>query len=178
MSTLTTPDKIQNIQEYVSAWQIVRKELLDVLGTVAPENFQKTAVSGWNPSEIAEHLYLTQFNVARVIPVILAGKFGLTREEIPALDYSKSYDQIARPRGVKNPDTVSPTGKMAKDEALESLQKAMDKLIKNTTGKSPDDLRSRGLDHPLLGKLSLLDWLWVMILHEGSHLSALKAKVQ
>lgn len=170
------PDKTETPAAFVQSWKEMRKEVMEILSSIQERDFHSAADRGWNAAEIAEHLYKTQWNLARMIPVILSGKIGLDKDHVQKVDYSKTYEHIAKAKGHKNPESVAPSNTLSKEETISSLDKAMEKLEKNLTGVEMDALRARGVDHPLLGPLSLADWLWALILHEQAHLIVMKEK--
>ena len=58
----------------------------------------------------------------------------------------------------------------------ENLQKAMDKTEKAISGKTTEQLESRGIPHAIFGGVNLMDWMWIQAYHELRHLNALKRK--
>jgi len=171
------PPEIKSTEEILAVWKANRDELVDFMRKLSEDRFMtKPPQGGWSASEIAEHLYLTQFNLARSIPIVLAGKFGKDQSSLEELKYDAVFAFVSQPRGAKNPIEVGPKGGMNLESALASLEKAMQKLEKNVEGKSVDQLRARGMDHPFFGPISIFDWLWVMTNHEYGHANALIAK--
>lgn len=172
------PPVVQSVDEIASVWKENRTDLVRLLAGIPEEDFQTRPPSGgWSPSEVAEHLYLSQNNLARSIPIVMAGKFGKDRSEFNENPpYDKIFNMVSKARGVKNPVEVGPKGGMDKVTTLSSLEKSEQKLFKGTSGQSVESLRSRGMDHPFFGPISMLDWIWVMTNHEFAHINALKEK--
>lgn len=171
------PNEVESPSEFLEVWKENRAELVKFLEGIPEEKFTAKPEKGWSASEIAEHLYLVQWNLARSIPVVAGGKFGFAASELKTdLRYETLFKLVSKPRGAKNPEDVGPKGGMDKKTALESLQKAMDRFEKNLTGRSASELKSRGMEHPFFGPISLFDWLWVMANHEYSHITALFQK--
>ena len=176
VQNLPFPDKIKDPEEYINPWNEVRQDVLAILNSVPDDSFLKRPLEGgWSASEIGEHLYLTQFGFARIAPAILGGKFGIDIGERD-VDYKETFNKSKEPQGIQNPEQVTPSGKMDKKEVIKSLNKAMERMLKNLKGRSADELRTRGMDHALGGLINLLEWLWVLTLHENAHLQVLKKK--
>ena len=171
------PNAVESQKEFIDVWKENRAELVKFIEGMTEDRFIAKPEKGWSASEIEEHLYLSQWNLARSIPIVLGGKFGLEKSQLKQdVPYETLFNLVSRPRGAKNPEEVGPKGGMDKKTALESLQKAMDRLEKNVSGRPAEDLKSRGLDHPFFGPISLYDWLWAMCNHEFSHGTALLEK--
>jgi hypothetical protein len=175
MRTPPFPPDASTAEDFLSVWRENRSELISFIQKLPEDQFAKAPASGgWSASEIAEHLYLTQWNLARSLPIVLGGKFGKDKAELKSdLRYETLSKLLIRPRGAKNPIEVGPKGGMDKAATLESLQKSMDKLDKAVSSKTKDQLQSRGMDHPFFGAISMFDWLWVMTNHEATHIQTL-----
>lgn len=176
-TALKTPPEIQDPQELYLEWEKVRQEAIKIIEKIPAEKFrQRLSDKSWSASELTEHLYLSQFQLARLIKAVLAGKLGQNSDSFPKLDYQRIQIAQAKPKGAKNPKSVGPSGNWEKGDALSSLNKAMNRLKKNMHKKTAAELRYRGFDHPFFGPMNLLDWIWTMILHEKGHLVALSQK--
>ncbi len=170
------PNEVQHPGELLDHWKRVRAEVLALLDSLSDEELHRKPIDGsWTAAQIAEHLFLTQNFYARALPAVLRNKFG---EDTTGsrLDHSRVYEKARRPQGVKNPELVSPEGTWDRARLVESLAGAMARLEKGLQGVTVEKLRSRGYDHPLEGVVDLLEYMWVLTLHENSHLIAMKAK--
>lgn len=171
------PPEIKDAKELMNIWTEYRKEVFQILQNIPSENFATTPPEGgWSASEIAEHLYLVELSLARSIPIVLAKKFGVDSSECPPPDYRKILLLMAKPRKAKNPENTTPLSKYDLETAITNLSKSHEKLIKNSVIHAKSDLSSRGMEHPFWGNITLFDWLWVMGMHENSHLYALRKK--
>ncbi len=171
------PPQIKDINEYIENWKSVRKELLDTLEKIPDEIFSKKPKKGWSASEIAEHLYLTQYLFAIFIPKVISGSKGYSKEELKEIDYDELYNVLSKPySGVKNPDAVTPKNEWDKKTCLENLTKSMELMIKNLSGQNLDILKNRGMMHGIFGAISILDYTYNLIVHEIGHTKALKEK--
>ncbi len=178
MNNPPLPTEANSAADFLDVWKANRRELVSFLEKLDDSKFMTApAKGGWSASEIAEHLYLTQWNLSRSIPIVLAGKFGMDRSALKTdLRYETLFKLISKPRGAKNPIEVGPRGGMDKKTAFESLKKSEEKLDKAALSRTTEELKSRGMEHPFFGPISIFDWLWVMTNHEYSHIGALIEK--
>ena len=171
------PPQINNINEYIENWKAVRKELVDALEKIPDEIFSNKPEKGWSASEIAEHLYLTQYLFAIFIPKVISGSKGYSKEELKEIDYNQLYNVLSKPySGVKNPDAVTPKNRWDKKTCLENLTQSMELMIKNLSGQNLNILRNRGMMHGIFGPISILDYTYNLIVHEIGHTKTLKEK--
>lgn len=176
MSELPRPDAVSSPRVYIDAWENSRKEFL-ALCDARPAAFQERPGDGsWSPSEIAEHLQLTQFFYARSIPICLSGKLGYDMNATDSVNHERIFGRVARAQGIQNPERVTPEKNWDLETARKKLDQAEASMRKNLEGAEIEALRGRGYDHPLHGPASLLDWLWLLTLHEAAHLQAMAAK--
>ncbi len=171
------PPEIDSIEEILDIWKSNRKIALEFLGSVSDVEIKQRPENGWSLSEIGEHLYLTQWSVARMIPGVLAGKIGSPTEEQIDLDFRKMRIGLSRPTGFKNPENLTPLQNYSLKELIPLLEKSESKLNEGLREKSKTELQKRGVEHPAFGLLNLFNFLWVMALHEGLHANAIKSKV-
>ena len=166
-------------KELLELWKSYRKEILECIQITPDSEFTTTPkLGGWSISEIAEHLYLTQRTIALGIKGVLSGKFGFDCDSQPNLSYREIRASLSKPRGVKNPDSLTPLSKYSKLEAIEKLNKSEELLEKVVAGFKKEDLVKRGMTHMIFGDLNLFNFIWTMPLHENYHLYAMKQKTK
>ena len=176
MRAIPFPARARGPEEYTDIWREVRRDVLAVLEGIPESEFKTRPTDGsWSASDIGEHLYLTQFSFARAIPIVLAGKFG-TDMGADTSKHDYMYERGKSPQGIKNPKSVTPSGTWDLGKIRDSLQKSMDRMRGNLAGKTAGQLRTRGMEHEIHGMINLMEWVWVLTLHENSHLQALQAK--
>lgn len=177
MFELPFPPDVKSLSPYIDGWQSVRHRLNEILESVPAEKFKTPpAQGGWSASQLAEHLYLVQIQFSLSIPAVLSGKFGYEANDMPIRDYAQITNVMQAPVGIKNPEAVSPETGFDKEKSITSLRRSMERMIKALDGRTPGDLRKRAMDHALFGKLDLLEWLFVLALHENQHLTAVERK--
>jgi hypothetical protein len=163
--------------EIAELWKHFRLETVELLKKVPADKFRERPENRWSIAELGEHLYLSQWTVARPLPIILVGKVGENVGSQPDLDYVKIKSYFSAPSGVKNPEAVQPLNNYTLEELLPLLKKSEDKLWEVLEGKTKEDLEKRGLKHPYFGLLNMFNFSWVMCLHEYSHIVALRERV-
>lgn len=174
MSPLAT--ELQSSLDILNIWTGFRKDVLDCLKKTPADKFNQRPETGWSISEIGEHLYLTEWSFARSVPIAVGGKFGSDTDAQENLNYREMRAGLTKPRGFKNPDTVSPLSNYTLEQLLPLLEKSHKKLEEVLSKFSKADLQKRGYEHPAFGLLNLFNYSWVLALHEGAHLVALKQK--
>lgn len=158
-------------------WKDFRSQVTDYLKSIPESEFQSVPeAGGWSASQIAEHLYLTQWSMARAMPAILAGKIGLSGDECQKVDYEVYESDILKTGNAEAPEVVIPKENWDLQTCLDHLQKAMEKTEKSISGKSKEDMEKRGIPHAIFGGVNLMDWMWIQAYHEIRHLNALKRK--
>ncbi|MBE7437483.1 MAG: DinB family protein [Spirochaetales bacterium] len=171
---LTQPTQAK-VSEYVEAWQEVRQNTIGFLEDHKNDFALRPDDGSWTIAENAEHIYLSQFFLARSIPIVLAGKFGQDFSGNPTADYGSLAGKFVR-GAARNPEAVAPQGKWTCEEALLKLSEAMARFEKAVRGKERDALLRRGYEHPIQGPISLMEWIWMMIRHEHMHLQIMAEK--
>ena len=174
---MANPTQVKSPDEMLQQWKEFRKQVVDYLKSIPESEFQAAPEGGgWSPSQIAEHLYLTQWNMARAVPAILGGKVGLDGSECVTIDYDSVEGEVLATGNADAPEVVIPSQNWDLTTSLEHLQKAMDKAEKGVTGKTREQLEARGIPHAIFGPVNLMDWMWIQAYHEIRHLNALKRK--
>ena len=171
------PTEIETIDEIIEIWKANRQEALKFLESISDSDLRNRPQGGWSLSEVGEHLYMTQWNIARVISPVIGGKIGTPTGEQMDLDFRKMRIGLARPNGFKNPENLSPLNNYPLGDLIPLLNKSEKKLVESTQGKTKQELQKRGLEHPAFGLLNLFNFIWVMALHEGLHTYAIKERV-
>ena len=175
---MKNPLDAKSPDDLISFWKAIRKELISFIDALSEQQFNSRDLPGWNASEICEHVYLTQFSIARIIPVILKGKFGEDTSKKPDADYNEIIKAFSAPTGVQNPESVTPLSNYGRDECKEKLAFSMSKLEKSLEKTSIPAMKLRGYQHPFLGELNLVEAVWSLALHEQMHLQALVNKLK
>ncbi len=177
MIEIPRPPAVKDPAEYTTVWSSVREDVIRILERRPTATFRGRPADGsWSAAELAEHLQLTQFFFARSVPICLRGKFGYDMNPGSAGDYELFFERVSQSRGIKNPAAVGPSGQWDLDTCVEKLNLAQTTMEKNLAGVPIEKLRRRGYEHPIYGPVSLLDWVWILTLHENAHRMTMREK--
>lgn len=174
------PTECKDPVEVFSIWKEFRQGVIECLKKTTPQEFTKSPEEGrWSISEVGEHLYITQWNIARSVPILLSGR-GKSQFEGYKIEpnYRNIRDRLMKPSGAKNPPSVTPLHKYSLQELLFLLNKAESKLEESIQRHTKDEMMKYKIAHPFFGDLHVFDFVWVMGMHENSHLFALKERTK
>jgi|GEM_PF-897863 len=175
------PDAIDDIGVYIATWKKIRAELERSIEGISEERFvQPLADKSWSASEIVEHLALSQSKFARVIPMVLKGRFGAASVGGVCADYNRIEGALRATGKINNPEAVSPVNPSDKTQSRTLLNEAMALFEKNILAGDPASnlatLKKYTLEHFVFGPLNLAEYTWVLVLHEIHHLILLQQK--
>ena len=177
MLTVLRPPDLITWDPLYEAWNFYRVDLIHILKKQDEERCnQKPSDGSWSICEVGDHLRVSQSLYAHLLALVKAGKQGEHKEGL-VVDYDSIEQNYSGPGLLENPEAVNPAENIKKKELQDLLNKAMEKTEKNLSGFSMEELRAMHFEHPLFGMISMLDWLWVLTLHEGMHVEALKKKL-
>lgn len=174
---LPRPDAIDNIEIYLNVWKDIRRALESSIAGISDELFVKPMSDGtWCAAEIAEHMARTQCRFARAIPLILEGRIGMDAFSEKTADYESIENYFWEHRKVKNPNAVTPVQIQNKEDSIRALHEAMASFEKNITGAPFLFLQKRAFEHFLFGPMNLVEYTWVLLMHENHHTYVLRKK--
>jgi hypothetical protein len=174
------PTEYNEPKEVFELWKYFRKQVVACLEKTPADIFiVNPDPTRWSISEVAEHLYITQFNLSRSFPIVMAGKFG---EDFKGYEKEMNYAIIRRtmmkPTKIQNPKSVSPLNKYSYSELIPLLNDSESKMEKFVNKYSKEQMQSRAMEHPIFGFLNVFDFFWVMTMHEKSHLTAIEERTK
>ncbi len=174
------PKECSDSKEVFSMWKNFRQEVIACLKKTPASEITKSPEEGrWSISEVGEHLYITQWNIARSVSILMTGRGNaLFNGYATEPNYRLIKVTLMKPSGVKNPPAVAPLNKYSFEELLPLLNKAESKLEETLLKYSKEELMKYKIEHPFFGDLHIFDFIWVMGMHENSHLSALKKRTK
>jgi hypothetical protein len=166
-----------SVERLLSRLQRTPGELTRLIaGTPATELARRPGPHSWSATEIlchlrdVEELFQLRFHtiVALDEPMILA--FGATREDLQAwriggaIGHPLDPDRWAVDRQYRRNDT---------QEAFAALQRRREEVLTLLSGLSPGDWQRGGV-HPSQGRLTLVDWVARLAVHDDNHLEQLR----
>jgi hypothetical protein len=160
--------------ELVSYAALQREALLVAVDRVSPDLRDRRVHPGvWSVGEILEHLHRVENGVARLVlrTIERAEGTGITQErETGSLLHSLDHlGLLHRDRHVAAPDMVIPRGEYTAAEALEALVSSREALLASIRTGDGLALGTLTFPHPLLGSLTLYQWILFVGQHEERH---------
>lgn len=147
-----------------------RAALLDNVARVQEQDLsRRPSPEVWSIAEVLEHLATVERGVAKLI-----AKRG---RQAPAPDQAAASPldeaRVARLRGrdkrMEAPDFVRPTGSLSAADALRYLEESRAGLRKALQDADPASLEGCTHPHPVLGPITLRDWIHFVAHHEARH---------
>jgi uncharacterized damage-inducible protein DinB len=130
---------------------------------------RRPAPDAWSVSEVLEHLATVERGIAKLLA--LRGRETPGADAPPAvpLDEARIAALRGRERRTEAPERVRPTGTVSCADALRALGETRDALRKAVVDATPAALDGCTHTHPVLGTLTLRDWVHFIAHHEARH---------
>ena len=164
------------------------RSVADFFGSLSPEEFVFRDGSAWNPAEHLSHLNTAISAVARGFGIprwILRLRFG--RSKRPSRDFAiVRQEYLARlsagavARGAFVPPREDPLGddRVKRQRDLLERWQRVNARLRNAVETWPQrDLDRLQLPHPLLGKVTAREMLFVMMYHDHHHIAGAKKRL-
>ncbi|MCD7035857.1 DinB family protein [Metabacillus sp. GX 13764] len=147
----------------------VREELLNELEEIPAEKFkEKPSSTEWSPSELADHLQKIEHVMTNTLKKIAA---NAEEKSLPEKNLEIITDRSNKREA---PESVAPSEElMDKEHAITSLTEARRDLM-TFADLIEYDLTERALKHPVMGELSVKQWIEFIGYHEERHLKQLR----
>jgi hypothetical protein len=168
--------RLAELLDYAAAQ---RAGLLEAVHSVPePLRAVRPAPGVWSVAEVLEHLHRTESGVASIVTErlgeALAAGLEAERDSDSVLGGLDRF-RIPRPgRRVTAPSPVQPTGAMGWSEALARLAASREALLRAVM---PGDGLALGQvvhPHPILGPLTLYQWILFVGQHEARHATQIR----
>lgn len=162
-----------NRQAIVEKFDDHHQRLIDYIRTLTDEEFMYSREDKWTPGQQLQHVLLCVRPLAQALgnKSFVAAKFGTM--ERPGLSYDDviQWYQKALQEGGKAPSMYVPEAVdlSRKDEIGTELAGEVQALRQNLEDYSEQELDNLVLPHPLLGKLSIREMLYLMTYHATHH---------
>lgn len=132
--------------------------------------FNNEKVSKWNLKDHLEHLSITGRSTIRMIELALENKIRLSKNK----DGKKLFELGFFPRG----KTQSPEFAIPKGADSKKIVKNFMRYVTQLKGLSEHFLKKKHLtgtsEHPLIGHLTVTEWLQFIAMHQEHHLNFVK----
>ena len=163
--------RLAELLQYV---ELQRESLLAAVASV-PESRrdQRPDPAVWSVAEVLEHLGIVELGVAQLIMrrIERAHEAGLSAETETAslLDSLDGFPLLDRSTTMPAPDLVRPSGQQTARAGLETLTRSRETFRAAVAGADGLALGSVTARHPLLGPLTLYQWVLFIGKHECRH---------
>jgi hypothetical protein len=145
--------------------------LLREIGRFSSHSFN-TSLPGseWNAGQIAEHILLTDIFIFRVLQgdVEFAGR--LSDEKVKLIK-----DMLQMPVGKIEDEEIAIPSDSLKDPVtiLQKISRERHDIIQYLNSVEEDSLCA-SYSHPLIGTLTVTEWIWFIVYHTEQHADQLK----
>lgn len=126
----------------------------------------------WNTLEIAEHICSTERLVIALLSKPSANLHG--EENVIGNEKLERILVTMRARKVKAPDSLEPKGLLNTAEAFEEKFIAQRQVLKENLLNGKIIIDTRIHKHPIMGEMTITDWMYFIIHHTQRHLEQIK----
>ena len=130
---------------------------------------RRPAADRWSVAEVLEHLAMVDRSVAKLIAK--RGRQAPLPDQAPASSLDETRVALLRGRDTRMdvPDFVRPSGSLNCADAQQALYEARAGLRQAVVDADPASLDGCTHPHPLLGPITLRDWVHFVAHHEARH---------
>ncbi len=157
--------------QYIARLDQNTQQTLQLIKSIEPKLLLLKKENEWNVLEVLEHIYLTDRTVYRV----LSRSSNKTAEKAERFGDEKLNRLIAvSTKKMEAPDYIKPKGLFHTIGAFEEAFLRMRNTLKTdlTTGTLRID--NRVYQHPVLGEMTVSDWLLFLLYHTNRHLAQIR----
>ena len=162
------------VDELVAELSRARQGLLRAVENLTQADVdRRPSPDAWSPGEVLDHLAKSEAGTVKVCGRLLreahaagAGPDDTVRSQLRTLDFASLDDREQRHT---SPDFVHPERGAPKDDLLNRLAASRVKLLEVARRAKGTDLTGSSFPHPLLGPLTLYQWLVFIAQHEARH---------
>jgi uncharacterized damage-inducible protein DinB len=143
--------------------------LANVARVAEQDRSRRPAPDRWSVAEVLEHLATVERGIAKLLTV--RGRETPSPDSLPAtpLDADRIAALRGRDKRLEAPERVKPSGSVNAADALSALETARASLRKALVDADPASLDGCTHTHPVLGTLTLRDWVHFVAHHEARH---------
>src|SRR5215831_16332055 len=148
-----------------------------VEGLSAEQATFRSAQDGWSPSELLEHMCISEERLVAALSRSLRAAEAENRPAHPAGIPPVSLDRIesqAKAR-FKSPERTQPTGTLSIPEVIERMRRSRDRLAAMRPRLEVIDASDVTFPHPVFGPFNLYEWVLFIGMHEQRHLTQIES---
>ena len=150
------------------------QNLLDTIALIDPVKLTIRDADSWSVLEILEHIYLTDKIIFTLISTptdhLWEGREIIGIENLEKLVIGKNIQKVAAP------EVVYPKGSIQSIDAFKSVFLVQREQLQTNLESGKIIVDNRIFKHPYLGKMTIEDWLNLMVFHTSRHIQQIEAK--
>ena len=167
MTTAREPDTLALLERE-------REALLSAIASIPPaRRAERPGVGRWSAAEVLEHLATVERGVVKLI-----ARRGQDPPPAgappPPLEASRVDRLRGRDERIAAPERVQPTGSVNAEDSLRALENTRAALCEAFRAANPQALDGCTYEHPVLGTLTLRDWVHFVAHHEARHVAQIR----
>jgi hypothetical protein len=160
----------QNVHDICVNNALVRRQLLDLLDQITPEQASAVTDEGsWTIEQIVEHIAVVNTGAANICQKLVQGARDAAVPSSGRLAVSETFGQkTAEVRDVRleAPERVHPTGSMSIADARAKLTENEEIFGALKNDMAAFELKDHTFPHPYFGQLTAAEWLMIAGGHE------------
>jgi hypothetical protein len=161
-----------DIQSYFQMLDRNTQEAVQLASACADQELKIKKENKWSIIEILEHIAITD----RLVLSFLTRPSANSSENDVVLGFEKLNRILVgmRARKIVAPDFLQPKGEIGDIESFEKIFRKQRELLKKSLETGKIVLDNRTYKHPIMGEMTVRDWLNFMPLHAQRHLDQIK----
>jgi hypothetical protein len=157
------------------------EELVEYISRLSDVAFVTSANDKWTPGQQLEHVYLCLVPMAKVLPSkeYMLVKFGAIDRNVWDDDEVIKTYKAALAAGGKAPEKFVPEAVSIerKPSLVDDTTQILDAIDQALASYTEEELDTLTLPHPLLGKLTIREFFFMMAYHATHHLQQTKVNL-
>jgi uncharacterized damage-inducible protein DinB len=161
-----------DIQGYITLLNRNTGELIDLVRSKDDDTLNHKTFNNWSVLQILEHLLITE----RYVFELLTGPSG-KKADTQELKGSERLNRIMvdmRERKAKAPDMLEPVGEVTDVKQFTNVFLASRKSLTEGLANGKIVVDERIHTHPMLGDMTVSDWLHFLLSHARRHMEQIK----
>lgn len=161
-----------NIQQYIAELDGQTNQIGDLLKGFGPKELTYVPEGKWGILAILEHILITE----RVVLGLIARPSEELSEyaELHGTEKMKRLMIDLRQRRVKAPETLAPKGRIKTCEEFEQEFREYRNTLKEDLLTAKIVVDNRIHKHPIIGAMTISDWLSFLVFHTQRHAEQIK----
>jgi DinB superfamily len=166
---------MMNLKNYFQQLHQSETETLDLISVCKGKNILHKPEGKWNVLEILEHILMTEKLVRHIVknPTDVEAASDVVVGEAKL----RHFLVEDKNRKVNAPDFLHPKGEIKSVEDFEMAFKEFRNKLKEDLTSGKIQITNRTQKHPMIGEMTITDWLHFLPLHTQKHLEQIKERI-